>query len=87
MGAYNNIDEGSYLLYKKNENKSNTNLSKNITQEITINNNDILTRKIIETEKNKRLCTVFEWDGEGGCVYLTGSFCNWHQFFEMEKSE
>ena len=90
MEAYYKINEEypkTYLLYKKNENLSKTNPSKNITQEIKINNNDILTRKNIETEKNIRLCTVFEWDGKGRYVYLTGSFCNWHQFFEMEKSE
>ena len=36
--------------------------------------------------KHIRYSTIFEWDGEAQCVYLTGSFCNWEQFFEMKKS-
>lgn len=35
---------------------------------------------------HKRYSTTFEWDGEDQCVFLTGSFCDWEQFFEMKKS-
>jgi hypothetical protein len=31
--------------------------------------------------------TMFEWSSKGNSVYLTGSFCNWKQFFLMKKDE
>jgi hypothetical protein len=31
--------------------------------------------------------TMFEWSFKGNSVYLTGSFCNWKQFFLMKKDE
>ena len=31
--------------------------------------------------------TMFEWSFKGNSVYLTGSFCNWKQFFLMRKDE
>ena len=39
--------------------------------------------------KNKieKVNTVFEWDEGGKNVYVTGSFCNWKQFFIMTKNE
>jgi hypothetical protein len=43
--------------------------------------------KMIKNEKTRRFSTIFRWDGEAVRVYLTGSFCNWHQFFQMEKSQ
>ena len=43
--------------------------------------------KMIRNEKPRRFSTIFRWDGEAVRVYLTGSFCNWHQFFQMEKSQ
>ena len=62
-------------------------------------NNNMLENNLIndgfqpfKIEKNKfheqrpaRFATIFQWDGDGNNVYLTGSFCDWHQFFEMEK--
>ena len=38
-----------------------------------------------QQKKPKRFATLFQWDGEGNNVYLTGSFCDWQQFFEMER--
>jgi hypothetical protein len=43
--------------------------------------------KMIRNEKTRRFLTIFRWDGEAMRVYLTGSFCDWHQFFQMEKSQ
>ena len=40
-----------------------------------------------KTQETTRFSTIFQWDGEAVCVYLTGSFCDWHQFFQMEKSQ
>ena len=44
----------------------------------TINNND---------SKNSKIPTMFEWSFKGNSVYLTGSFCNWKEFFLMKKDE
>ena len=47
-------------------------------QKSTINNND---------SKNSKIPTMFEWSFKGNSVYLTGSFCNWKEFFLMKKDE
>ena len=39
-----------------------------------------------KVDKNK-VPVTFEWDQGGNSVYVTGSFCNWEQFFLMEKSQ
>ena len=38
-------------------------------------------------EKIKEIKTEFFWDEGGNNVYLTGSFCDWKEFFRMEKNE
>ena len=60
---------------------SQNNSSKEESQKYSKENNDF------QTKKPTRFATVFQWDGGGTNVYLTGSFCDWHQFFEMEKCE
>ena len=43
-----------------------------------------------EEEKNSgamKIPIAFEWDNGGNSAYVTGSFCNWKQFFLMKKSE
>lgn len=91
---------GHHLLIMGNENNnSNTNnkkknSSQNIKKIISKNNaskdafqtprkenNDF------QTKKPARFATVFQWDGGGTNVYLTGSFCDWQQFFVMQKCE
>ena len=37
-------------------------------------------------EKSDSFPTTFEWDNGGNNVYVTGSFCNWNQFFLMKKN-
>ena len=37
------------------------------------------------SEKSDVIPTTFEWKNGGNNVYLTGSFCNWNQFFLMKK--
>lgn len=34
-----------------------------------------------------KVSTTFIWDKEGSIVYVTGSFCNWDNFFFMKKDE
>ena len=38
-------------------------------------------------EKSEEIKTLFEWDGDGELVYLTGSFCDWKKFYKMTKNE
>ena len=43
-----------------------------------------------EKEKENKLeeiNTVFEWDGDGELVYITGSFCDWKNFYKMTKND
>ena len=51
-----------------------------------------ISKKLYEEEnlnniKNNKVPTMFEWSFKGNLVYLTGSFCNWKQFFLMKKDE
>ena len=40
------------------------------------------------SNKSKRLYPItFQWEGKAEKVYLTGSFCDWIKFYEMEKEE
>ena len=52
--------------------------SENFSDEDDENNNK---------KKIEKVNTVFEWDEGGKNVYVTGSFCNWKQFFIMTKNE
>ena len=38
-------------------------------------------------KKTKEINTEFFWDEGGNNIYLTGSFCDWKEFFLMEKNE
>ena len=50
-------------------------ISKRINEEEKINSN------------NNKVPTMFEWSFKGNSVYLTGSFCNWKEFFLRKKDE
>ena len=41
--------------------------------------------KSIQISSNK-VPVTFEWDRGGNSVYVSGNFCNWKQFFLMEKN-
>ena len=63
-----------------------------IDDETNINNIDdksVLSKKInniaVQVSTNK-VPVTFEWDKGGNSVYVTGNFCNWNQFFLMEKN-
>ena len=89
----------NYLLIMGNDNNQNlvleqNNANKNKSINLSKNNStNSLMNKIcpendkFQKENPERFPTVFQWDGNGTNVYLTGSFCDWHQFFEMEKCE
>ena len=43
-------------------------------------------KKSFVINNNKKLYpTIFKWEGQAEIVYLTGSFCDWLKFYEMEK--
>ena len=61
---------------------------------LLMNKKDILLKnkrkkRIVEEKKEsvEKVPTTFEWSNDDNCVYLTGSFCNWNQFFLMKKTE
>jgi len=41
----------------------------------------------LSKKKIKLYPIVFKWEGEAEKVYLTGSFCDWINFYEMEKKK
>ena len=50
--------------------------------------NDSLSRKELYSKisgYNAIFPTTFEWDNGGNSVFVTGSFCQWKQFFLMKK--
>ena len=51
------------------------------------NNSKKIQNEIYSKYENKTeiFAAVFQWDGDDKNVYITGSFCNWLQFFEMRK--
>lgn len=63
--------------------------------EKSINENEIENENENENEKEKEkngnkldeIKTLFEWDGGGELVYITGSFCEWKSFYKMTKNE
>jgi hypothetical protein len=46
---------------------------------------DTLLNDNIKLNDQNKIPVTFEWESEGNSVYLSGSFCNWEQFFLMEK--
>ena len=91
---------GNYLLIMGNDNNQNLvlgkdnaiknknmNLSKNNSTNLVMNNKYCPEYDEFQKQKPARFPIVFEWEGNENNVYLTGSFCDWHQFFEMEKVE
>lgn len=46
--------------------------------------NDYLEMNKIDSNK---IPVTFEWESGGNSVYLSGNFCNWNQFFLMEKNK
>jgi hypothetical protein len=53
-------------------------------EENNMTKSSISNDKINRIEPNK-IPFTFEWELDGNFVFLSGSFCNWDQFFLMEK--
>ena len=71
---YNNISSS----LTENSNSKNSNKKPFIPKENKDEKNN--------TNNNNKLPVTFEWEGGGNSVYLSGSFCNWKQFFLMQKN-
>ena len=73
------IDEKERKIKKLVMRTNNLNNKIKIIDRINDNNN---------TENNKNeIKTEFFWDEGGNSIYLTGSFCQWKDFYLMEKNE
>ena len=80
-----NMSDYYGLQTSQSENNENLdNCSKNNLD--TRRNSQIKEEKTITSEKSDKMPTTFEWDKGGKNVYVTGSFCNWKEFFLMNKS-
>ena len=71
FGVINTDEEKLHLIYMRNL------MKKRINEEHKNNQNNF----------DYKVPTMFEWSFNGNSVYLTGSFCNWKQFFLMKKDE
>ena len=69
---------------EKNKNKSKINKIKNVKNEEKIEQAKKFEKKI--EDKINEIETKFEWDEGGNIVYLTGTFCDWKEFYLMKKN-
>ena len=70
----------------------NEKILKEKNDEDKLNLEDIKDINNIQTNQNnnsniKEIRTEFYWDEGGNNIYITGSFCDWKEFFLMEKKE
>lgn len=83
---YNNdnslIAENISTFYDKEEDKRNMIYIRNRFKKLQNEEN-----KNDSMNNNHKIPTMFEWSFKGNSVYLTGSFCNWQEFFLMKKDE
>ena len=91
MSSFNNLLEfdkikGDSISSLKNIINSDLSYHIELNKLINIQKNSAIKNSNINN-KSEIFAAVFEWDGSEKNVYLTGSFCNWLQFFEMRKFE
>ena len=70
----------------------NEKILKEKNDEDKLNLEDIKDISDVQTNQNnnsniKEIRTEFYWDEGGNNIYITGSFCDWKEFFLMEKKE
>ena len=89
MSSFNNIlkfGNNSFESISSLKNISNTDIfyNYNLNKRINIKN---IPKEMNSKYENKTevFAAFFQWDGKEKNVYITGSFCNWNQFFEMRK--
>ena len=101
MGVDNSCEKSNQYLFDEDEISDYDGIKSNTSEEKEENEyNDFSkfnfdseqTHKIKElsntaSEKIEKIPTTFEWDNGGNTVYVTGSFCNWNQYFLMKKEK
>ena len=101
MGVDNSCENSNQYLFEEDEISDYDGIKSNTTEKKEENEyNDFSkfnfdseqTHKIKElsntaSEKIEKIPTTFEWDNGGNTVYVTGSFCNWKQYFLMKKEK
>ena len=61
--------------------------SENVIKSITCDSSASECPDKLEIPLEPKIPTTFEWREEGNVVSVTGSFCNWSQFFIMNKDK
>lgn len=101
MGVDNSKENSNQYLFEEDEISDYDGIKSNISEEkeedeyndySKFNFDSEQTHKINElsnivSEKIEKIPTTFEWDKGGNIVYVTGSFCNWKQYFLMKKED
>lgn len=101
MGVDNSKENINQYLFEEDEISDYDGIKSNISEEkeedeyndySKFNFDSEQTHKINElsntvSEKIEKIPTTFEWDKGGNTVYVTGSFCNWKQYFLMKKED
>ena len=79
----NTKDESSYKGLRSTDDSTKNSIEDQKNKIFLSNNSSLenLSREFKETKTP----IIFEWNGPGDTVYLTGSFGNWHQLFFMKK--
>ena len=72
---------------RKNKNKKDNNENNEPNKENEKNDEENI-KEVKENEvKINEIDTKFEWDEGGNKVFVTGSFCDWNQFFLLKKND
>ena len=88
---YNGMNTSEHS-FDEDENDVNMLYEENELNELEVDNFIEKEKKILNTYNKSnnsevaRIPVSFEWESGGNNVYLTGNFCNWNQFFLMEKN-
>ena len=83
--SFSSLSESSSESYIEKLNESDIKEIKNIQTNQDDKNININKKN---SEKNvKEISTEFYWDEGGNAIYITGSFCDWKEFFLMEEKD
>ena len=87
--SFSSITESSNSEYSKSEIESEKDKNSQKSETDKPKDENIHEKEKEKEKENKleEIKTVFEWDGGGELVYLTGSFCDWQKFYKMTKND
>ena len=90
MGVNSSFDDSNFILEDDNLSYYYGFRSSNSEEDNNKNNADKLdknNKSNLFLENKLRVPVTFEWNNGGNNVYVTGNFCNWKQFFLMNKGQ